>query len=65
MVQINWSEQALFDMQNIAAFISKDSKKFAEIQNNIFLESVEILENFPKSGRIVPEIGRDNIRELI
>jgi plasmid stabilization system protein ParE len=29
------------------------------------LNSVERLEDFPRSGRVVPEIEQDNIREII
>ncbi|MBN3926134.1 type II toxin-antitoxin system RelE/ParE family toxin [Nostoc sp. NMS4] len=65
MAQINWTNQALADLEAIGDFISRDAPSFAQVfVNRVFL-SVERLENFPYSGRIVPEISQDNIREII
>lgn len=65
MALVRWTSQAIKDINNIAEYISKDSKKYAGIQVNNFFERVELLERFPYSGRIVPEAGNENIRELI
>jgi toxin ParE1/3/4 len=65
MVIVKWSDQSISDIQNIAEFISKDSPKYARIQVNTFFERCEVLEHFPYSGRVVPEAGKENIRELI
>ncbi|MEH1903695.1 MAG: type II toxin-antitoxin system RelE/ParE family toxin [Nostoc sp.] len=65
MAQINWTNQALADLEAIGDFISRDAPSFAQVfVNKVFL-SVERLKNFPYSGRIVPEISQDNIREII
>ena len=65
MVEIRWTKQALEDIDNIAEFIAKDSVKYAKIQVYRFFERTEILKLQPRSGRIVPEIGDEKIRELI
>jgi addiction module RelE/StbE family toxin len=65
MVKITWTEQSLNDVENIAQFIAMDSEKFAKIQVSRFFNSSLILETFPFSGRIVPELNRTDIRELI
>jgi toxin ParE1/3/4 len=65
MVRVNWTDQALDDVENIAQFIEKDSPKYANIQVQRFFDKVKILETHPQTGRIVPEINRDNLRELI
>ena len=65
MVRINWTDQSLDDIDNIAEFIAKDSVKYAKIQVNRFFECVENLNKYPKSGHIVPEIGDEAIREII
>ena len=65
MVEINWTDQALKDIDNIAEFISKDSLKYAKIQVNLFFDRVEVLYAQPGLGRIVPEIQKKKIRELI
>lgn len=65
MVEINWTEQSLVDIDNIAEFIAKDSLKYAQIQVQHFFDSVEHLQSQPKAGRIVPETNDTNIREII
>jgi addiction module RelE/StbE family toxin len=65
MVEVKWTSQSLDDINNIAEFISRDSLKYANIQVQIFFDSVEILGAHPKSGRIVPEIKDPSIREII
>lgn len=65
MVKINWTDQALQDIDNIAEFISKDSLKYAKIQTQLFFERVESLFTQPELGRVVPELQKKKIRELI
>jgi addiction module RelE/StbE family toxin len=64
MVEINWTEQSLEDINNIAEFIAKDSVKYAKIQVELFFERTHILRTMPLSGKIVPEINKSKIREL-
>ncbi|MBI3518941.1 MAG: type II toxin-antitoxin system RelE/ParE family toxin [Bacteroidetes bacterium] len=64
MVEINWTEQSLEDMNNIAEFIAKDSIKYANIQVELFFERTHILKTMPLSGKIVPEMNKAKIREL-
>jgi len=65
MVEVNWTNQAIEDINNIAEFIAKDSAKYAQIQVKRFFDRAEVLTHQPKSGRIVPEISQTGIRELI
>ncbi len=65
MARINWTSQALNDLQAIGDFISRDAPTFAQVFTDKVFDSVERLENFPRSGRIVPEINQQNIREII
>lgn len=65
MVEVNWTDQALQDIDNIAEFISKDSLKYAKIQVQLIFDRVEALYDQPELGRIVPEIHKKKIRELI
>jgi len=64
-VEIKWTIHALDDVENIAEFIALDSEHFASIQIEKFFLRTEILEEYPLSGRIVPEAGDTTIRELI
>lgn len=61
--EIKWTRQSINDLVSIADFISKDSPYFAQVQTEKFFSLAEVLEKHPKSGRMVPEIGDENIRE--
>lgn len=65
MVEIRWTNQALDDIEKIAEYISKDSIKYAKIQTERFFIAAEILVKKHKAGRVVPEINKISIRELI
>ncbi|AFZ24316.1 addiction module toxin, RelE/StbE family [Cylindrospermum stagnale PCC 7417] len=65
MARVNWTSQALADLEAIGDFISRDAPSFAQVFVNRAFQAVERLENFPYLGRLVPEISQDNIREII
>lgn len=64
-IEINWTPPALQDVESIAEYIARDSEQFAKIQTTRFLSRVEILRDFPHSGRVVPEFSNQSLRELI
>ncbi len=65
MARINWSDQALDDLDAICDFIARDVPRYAQVFANRVFESVERLVLFPQSGRIVPELQLEMIREII
>ncbi len=65
MVRINWTFQAKDDLRAIAEYISKNSKRYAELQVIRLKNRTRILKTQIRSGKIVPEINKENIRELI
>ncbi|AVR44996.1 type II toxin-antitoxin system RelE/ParE family toxin [Christiangramia fulva] len=65
MVQINWTIQAKNDLQNIAEYISKDSKKYAKLQVLKIISRTQTLKSQIYSGKVVEEIDQQNIREVI
>ncbi|MEI6138027.1 MAG: type II toxin-antitoxin system RelE/ParE family toxin [Mariniphaga sp.] len=65
MVKIVWTDQAVADLRDIFDFISKDSKRYADNQVRRIKTKTIILKTRPESGRIVPEIGIKELRELI
>ncbi|MFC0518590.1 type II toxin-antitoxin system RelE/ParE family toxin [Mucilaginibacter angelicae] len=65
MVEINWTKQAVKDIDNIAEFIAKDSEYYARIQVQRFFVSTKILERFPRTGKIVQEKQDPLIREIL
>ncbi len=65
MAKIIWSELALDDLKNIHDYISKDSMIYANRVIEKIIHRIDQLENFTKSGRVVPELNNNSIRELI
>ena len=63
-MKIVWSPLSFERLENIYEFISdKDPVAAKNLINRIF-ERVESLNRFPERGRKVPEINRDEIREV-
>ena len=60
-----WSIPAKHDLKKIYDYIARDSKYYAEKVSQDILERSVKLNEFPEIGRIVPEIGEVNIREVI
>ena len=65
MARIRWSDEASSDLQAIHDFIARDSAQYARAVCAELVESVDQLMVFPQSGRVVPELRREDIRELI
>ena len=65
MVEVNWTADALRDLDEIGSYIALDSIRYAEITVEELFMSTEILETFPLSGRMVPEFKNETIREII
>jgi addiction module RelE/StbE family toxin len=62
---IIWSPQSVHDLESIRAYIAEDSARYAELVIARIVSSVERLASFPESGRIVPELNRPEVREVI
>ena len=65
MAVVEWTDQALEDLDTNAAFIARDSHYYAKIFVSRILSSVEQLVDFPEIGRGVPEVSQADIREII
>ena len=65
MARVRWSNQALVDVEAIGNFIARDAPSVAQVFVERVFEAVKRLEAFPRSGRIVPEIGQEDIREIV
>jgi len=63
-LKLNWSEEALEDLESIATYIEKDSPVYAKAVVSKFFEKVEILKTNPHLGRKVPETNSEIIREI-
>ena len=62
---IKWTDPAIGSLKVIEDYISLDSVYYAKIITEKIIRQVDKLENFPSIGRVVPEYGQENIREII
>jgi addiction module RelE/StbE family toxin len=62
---VRWTEQAVRDLRSIREFIERDSPRYGRLVAERLYDATSRLESFPLSGRIVPELGREDVRELI
>jgi addiction module RelE/StbE family toxin len=62
---VRWTDQAVEDLRSIRLFIERDSPRYGRLVAERLYEATARLELFPYSGRMVPELGREDMRELI
>jgi addiction module RelE/StbE family toxin len=63
--RIYWTRQSQEDLREVRGFISRDAPATASAFVRRLRESVNRLKEFPESGQVVPELGRQDIRELL
>jgi toxin ParE1/3/4 len=64
-MKINWSPLSIERIFEIAKYIAEDKPGASENWIDSIFNSVERLTKFPESGRVVPEIKRQEIREIL
>lgn len=64
-MNVRWTEQAVADIREIRAFIERDSARYGRLVAERLVQATERLEMFPDFGRVVPELDRDDVREII
>lgn len=65
MATIAWAGPALEDLRQIHQFIARDSTQYAGIMVRRIRTAVSRLDNFPQSGRVVPEFPDGPYREIL
>jgi len=63
--RLRWSPRAASNLERICEHIAEDSETYALAFARRIVALVEALPDFPRSGRVVPEYGDDNIREKL
>src|ERR1044071_5445800 len=64
-MKIVWSPLALERVGDIADYIAETSVEAAKVWLIDIFGAVDRLQEFPESGRVVPEVKQPNIRELV
>jgi plasmid stabilization system protein ParE len=62
---LSWTEEAFADLETAFQYLARDSITRARTFVETVLRATEELPLFPASGRVVPELGRDDVRELL
>lgn len=62
-LQLSWSPEALEDIEAIVLYIERDSPCYAQIVATKIMAIAEAIPEYPKIGRVVPELGDSQIRE--
>ncbi len=65
MAELIWSERAILDLESIFDYIAQDSALYARYTVQNIFKSREQLQEFPESGRHLPEFAEFPHRELI
>ncbi len=63
--RVRWTPGALKDLDEIAAYIARDSRFYAAIYVRRMFAASRSLSTLPMRARIVPEVGEVNLRELL
>lgn len=64
-MRVEWSSPARVDLLDIRGFIGRDSQHYAEQFTRRIVLATRRLREFPDSGRMIPELGESDLRELI
>ena len=59
-----WSQPAKADLRSIHDFIAHDSKHYAKKVTQNIAAKTDVLDELPRMGKVVPELGNEDIREL-
>jgi toxin ParE1/3/4 len=65
VTRIVWAPQAVEDVEAIRAYVARDSPHYAQLVIDRIVAAVALLEGSPRSGRVVPEVGDELLREVI
>lgn len=65
MTRVIWAPQAIADVEAIRTYVARDSAHYADLLVERIVAAVGRLETFPRSGRVVPEVGDEALREVV
>ena len=64
-MNIVWTEPAVDSLQAIHDYIARDNAFYAGLFTQRLIEIAESLQDLPERGRLVPEAGNADMRELL
>ncbi len=64
-MKVFWTNEALRKLDEIESFIAQNNPERASAFINLLLEKGDLIGSFPDAGRVVPELARSEIREIL
>jgi toxin ParE1/3/4 len=64
-MKVQWTQVAFRRLEEIYAYIEKDSPTNAARWAEKLLKKIEGVKDFPKAGRAVPELESVSVREIV
>lgn len=61
--EVSWSAAAIKDVEEIAAYIERDSPRYAQAVVDRLVSTARSLATLPMRGRVVPELADTSYRE--
>jgi len=65
MAEVRWTPQAVEDLEAICLFIARDAPQVAALFADRVMRATDRLAENPRLGRVVPEFGLQDLRELV
>ena len=65
MSRVRWTLRAQSDLLEIARFIARDNPEAARRWVAMLRKRARAAARMPRAGRRVPELGRDDLREVV
>ncbi|MBI5214532.1 MAG: type II toxin-antitoxin system RelE/ParE family toxin [Ignavibacteriae bacterium] len=63
--KVVWSPESVDDLDSISKYIAVDSEAYAQSVVMKILRKARTLNEFPMSGRVVPEFRREGLRKQL
>ena len=64
-MRVEWSNYASDDLDELVRYISRDSEFYAQLFAKRVVLTTQRLKDFPESGRMIPEVENQTLREII
>lgn len=65
MATVRWTAQARADVEALSDYYRTVAASYAEAFEEQLFEATRRLEAFPRSGRMIPEMGEEQLREVL
>jgi addiction module RelE/StbE family toxin len=65
VTRVVWAPQAIEDVEAIRTYVARDSVHYADLLVERIVAAASRLESNPLSGRVVPEVRDESLREVI